>query len=225
MNSWRRIAALIAISAPIHKLQSINNTILVTGGAGFIGPNFILDWITWETDPVVNLDKLTYAGNLQNLASLEGNPSHTFVRGDIGDSSLIDQLLANHKPRAIVNFAAESHVDRLIHGPGEFIQTNMVGTFHLLESTRSYWGSLSENDKKTFASCMSLPMRSMARSSPMTQPSRKPTPTSLTAPTPPARPLRTTWSAHITTLMAYRCSPPIARIITAPIISRKNSSH
>ena len=128
----------------------MNNTILVTGGAGFIGSNFVLDWITWETDPVVNLDKLTYAGNLQNLASLKGNPRHTFVRGDIGDSSLIDELLANHKPRAIVNFAAESHVDRSIHGPGEFIQTNMVGTFHLLESTRSYWGSLSENDKKNF---------------------------------------------------------------------------
>lgn len=128
----------------------MNNTILVTGGAGFIGSNFVLDWITWETDPVVNLDKLTYAGNLQNLASLKGNPRHTFVRGDIGDFSLIDKLLANHKPRAIVNFAAESHVDRSIHGPGEFIQTNMVGTFHLLESTRSYWGSLSENDKKNF---------------------------------------------------------------------------
>jgi len=150
MNSWRRIAALIAISAPIHDFQSMNNTILVTGGAGFIGSNFVLDWITWETNPVANLDKLTYAGNLQNLASLEGNPRHTFVRGDIGDSSLIDELLANHKPRAIVNFAAESHVDRSIHGPGEFIQTNMVGTFHLLESTRSYWGSLSKDDKKNF---------------------------------------------------------------------------
>ena len=150
MNSWRRTAALIAISAPIHNFQSMNNTILVTGGAGFIGSNFVLDWITWETNPVVNLDKLTYAGNLQNLASLEGNPRHTFVRGDIGDSSLIDELLANHKPRAIVNFAAESHVDRSIHGPGEFIQTNMVGTFHLLESTRSYWGSLSKDDQKNF---------------------------------------------------------------------------
>jgi dTDP-glucose 4,6-dehydratase len=126
----------------------MNNTILVTGGAGFIGSNFVLDWITWETDPVVNLDKLTYAGNLQNLASLEGNPRHTFVRGDIGDSSLIDELLANHKPRAIVNFATESHVDRSIHSPREFIQTNMVGTFQLLESIRLYWRSLSENDKK-----------------------------------------------------------------------------
>ena len=126
------------------------STILVTGGAGFIGSNFVLDWIASESDDVVNLDKLTYAGNLQNLASLEGNPHHIFVRGDIGDADLIGKLLAEHQPRAIVNFAAESHVDRSIHGPGEFIQTNIVGTFHLLEATRAYWGALSEEDKKAF---------------------------------------------------------------------------
>jgi len=126
------------------------STILVTGGAGFIGSNFVLDWIASETASVVNLDKLTYAGNLQNLASLEGNPRHIFVRGDIGDADLIGKLLAEHQPRAIVNFAAESHVDRSIHGPGEFIQTNIVGTFHLLEATRAYWGALSEEDKKAF---------------------------------------------------------------------------
>jgi len=126
------------------------STILVTGGAGFIGSNFVLDWIASETASVVNLDKLTYAGNLQNLASLEGNPCHIFVRGDIGDADLIGKLLAEHQPRAIVNFAAESHVDRSIHGPGEFIQTNIVGTFHLLEATRAYWGALSEEDKKAF---------------------------------------------------------------------------
>lgn len=128
----------------------MKNTILVTGGAGFIGSNFVLDWIASETASVVNLDKLTYAGNLQNLESLSGNPRHIFVRGDIGDSELVAKLLAEYQPRAIVNFAAESHVDRSIHGPGEFIQTNIVGTFHLLEATRAYWGTLNEEDKKAF---------------------------------------------------------------------------
>jgi len=128
----------------------MNNTILVTGGAGFIGSNFVLDWIAGEHDSVINLDKLTYAGNLQNLASLEGNPRHTFVRGDIGDIELVARLLADHKPRAIVNFAAESHVDRSIHGPAEFIETNIVGTFTLLEATRSYWNGLNEEAQKQF---------------------------------------------------------------------------
>ena len=128
----------------------MKNTILVTGGAGFIGSNFVLDWIASETASVVNLDKLTYAGNLQNLEALTGNPRHIFVRGDIGDAELVAKLLAEYQPRAIVNFAAESHVDRSIHGPGEFIQTNIVGTFHLLEATRAYWGTLNEEDKKAF---------------------------------------------------------------------------
>ena len=126
------------------------NSILVTGGAGFIGSNFVLDWIATESASVVNLDKLTYAGNLQNLESLTGKPRHIFVRGDIGDAELVAKLLAEYQPRAIVNFAAESHVDRSIHGPGEFIQTNIVGTFHLLEATRAYWGTLNEEDKKAF---------------------------------------------------------------------------
>jgi dTDP-glucose 4,6-dehydratase len=125
-------------------------SILVTGGAGFIGSNFVLDWIAGEHDSVINLDKLTYAGNLQNLASLEGNPRHTFVRGDIGDIELVARLLADHKPRAIVNFAAESHVDRSIHGPAEFIETNIVGTFTLLEATRAYWNGMNEEAKKQF---------------------------------------------------------------------------
>jgi len=125
-------------------------TILVTGGAGFIGSNFVLDWTAAEADPVVNLDKLTYAGNAQNLASLEGNSRHIFVRGDIGDSALVDQLLQTHQPRAVVNFAAESHVDRSIHGPGEFIHTNIVGTFNLLESVRGYYKELAEPDKRRF---------------------------------------------------------------------------
>jgi dTDP-glucose 4,6-dehydratase len=128
----------------------MNNIILVTGGAGFIGSNFVLDWIESESATLVNLDKLTYAGNLQNLASLEHNPRHLFVHGDIGDPAVVSQILSKHQPRAIVNFAAESHVDRSINGPGEFIQTNIVGTFNLLESARAFWDSLSADDKEAF---------------------------------------------------------------------------
>jgi len=124
--------------------------ILVTGAAGFIGANFVLDWLAQSDEPVINLDKLTYAGNLQSLASLQGDARHIFVHGDIGDRALVDRLLAEHKPRAIVNFAAESHVDRSIHGPEDFIQTNVVGTFHLLESVRAYWGGLDEAAKASF---------------------------------------------------------------------------
>jgi dTDP-glucose 4,6-dehydratase len=127
-----------------------NKTILVTGGAGFIGANFILDWIAAGLGKVVNLDKLTYAGNLQSLKSLQDDPSHVFVYGDIGDRDLVARLLADHQPIAIINFAAESHVDRSIHGPEDFIQTNVVGTFHLLEAVRAYWGGLSEGDKTAF---------------------------------------------------------------------------
>ena len=124
--------------------------ILVTGAAGFIGANFVLDWFTQSDEPVINLDKLTYAGNMQSLASLKGKPNHIFVHGDIGDRALLQRLLAEHKPRAVVNFAAESHVDRSIHGPEDFIQTNVVGTFHLLESVRTYWGSLDTEAKAAF---------------------------------------------------------------------------
>jgi dTDP-glucose 4,6-dehydratase len=124
--------------------------ILVTGGAGFIGSNFVLDWLAGPGETVVNLDKLTYAGNRQNLAPLDGDTRHVFVHGDFGDAKLVDQLLAEHQPRAVVNFAAESHVDRSIHGPGEFIQTNIVGTFHLLESVRAYWGGLADGPRAAF---------------------------------------------------------------------------
>ncbi len=124
--------------------------ILVTGGAGFIGANFVLDWIANSDEPVVNLDKLTYAGNLETLASLKNNPQHIFVQGDIGDSALVDRLLAEHKPRAVVNFAAESHVDRSIHGPEDFVQTNVLGTFRLLESVRGYWSALPADQKTAF---------------------------------------------------------------------------
>ena len=124
--------------------------ILVTGGAGFIGSNFVLDWLAQSDESVVNLDLLTYAGNLGNLASLENNPSHIFVNGDIGDTKLVPELLQKHQPRAVINFAAESHVDRSIHGPEDFIQTNVLGTFHLLESVRAYWAGLSGNAKANF---------------------------------------------------------------------------
>ena len=125
-------------------------TILVTGSAGFIGANFVLDWLAGNDEKVISLDKLTYAGNLQNLASLKDDPRHVFVQGDIGDATLTPRLLAEHQPRAVLNFAAESHVDRSIHGPEEFIQTNIVGTFRLLEAVRAYWGSLPEADKQAF---------------------------------------------------------------------------
>lgn len=124
--------------------------ILVTGGAGFIGSNFVLDWLGVEDEPVVNLDKLTYAGNLENLVSIQGDPRHIFVKGDINDRALISKLLAQYKPRAIVHFAAESHVDRSIHGPEDFIVTNVNGTFHLLEETRAYWTALPEAEKMAF---------------------------------------------------------------------------
>ena len=126
-------------------------TILVTGGAGFIGSNFVLDWLANpKAEPVVNLDKLTYAGNLANLEAVQNDTRHHFVQGDIGDVVLIEKLLREHPIRAVVNFAAESHVDRSIHGPGEFIHTNVVGTFHLLESVRAYWTNLAEPQKASF---------------------------------------------------------------------------
>ncbi|MFM8891769.1 MAG: dTDP-glucose 4,6-dehydratase, partial [Planctomycetia bacterium] len=124
--------------------------ILVTGGAGFIGSNFVIDWLAATDEPVVNLDALTYAGNLGNLASLAGDPRHTFVHGDIADAALVARLLADHSIRAIVNFAAESHVDRSILGPEAFIQTNVVGTFRLLEAARAHWSTLDPARKESF---------------------------------------------------------------------------
>ena len=124
--------------------------ILVTGGAGFIGSNFVRDWLALNDEPVINFDKLTYAGNLSNLASLEHDPRHIFVRGDVCDTAHISRLLTEHQPRAIVHFAAESHVDRSIHHPGEFITTNVNGTFSLLEATRAYWSGLAGEAKDGF---------------------------------------------------------------------------
>ena len=128
-------------------------TLLVTGGAGFIGSNFVLKWFkdaAVAEEPVVTLDALTYAGNLENLASLGQHPRHHFVQGDISDRALIDRLVAEHRPRAIVHFAAESHVDRSIHGPGAFINTNVEGTFTLLEAARAYWNTLDASGKAGF---------------------------------------------------------------------------
>ena len=125
-------------------------TILVSGGAGFIGGNFVLDWLERHDETVVNLDKLTYAGNLDTLKELKGNNRHVFVHGDIGDRELVRDLLSMHRPRAVINFAAESHVDRSIHGPGDFIQTNIVGTFNLLEAVRGHWDGLPEDEKQAF---------------------------------------------------------------------------
>jgi len=125
-------------------------SIFVTGGAGFIGANFVLDWIANNEEPIFNIDNLTYAGNLESLTAVESNLQYTFVKGDIADKELFEQLLAKHQPRAVVNFAAESHVDRSIHGPEAFIQTNVMGTFNLLESVRGFWSSLEQGKKDDF---------------------------------------------------------------------------
>lgn len=125
-------------------------TILVTGGAGFIGSNFVIEWLSCRNGSIVNLDKLTYAGNLENLKTIWSDPRHVFVRGDIADAAFVGRLLAEYRPSAIVNLAAESHVDRSIHGPADFIQTNVVGTFRVLEEVRAYWETLPEPDKSAF---------------------------------------------------------------------------
>ena len=125
-------------------------TLLVTGGAGFIGSNFVLDWLAQSDEPVVNLDLLTYAGNLRNLARLQGDARHVFVQGDICERALVDRLLAEHRPRALVHFAAESHVDRSILGPGAFVRTNVEGTFTLLEGARAHWSALADAERAAF---------------------------------------------------------------------------
>ncbi len=158
-------------------------TILVTGGAGFIGCNFVRQWLAEEPGRVVNLDKLTYAGNLDSLADLPDEGRHIFVQGDIGDGPLVSRLLAEHRPRAIVNFAAESHVDRSIDGPAAFVETNVVGTFRLLEATRRYWGELPPEPAAAFRFRTSRPTRSTARWGPPAA-----SPNALRAP--PTRPTR-----------------------------------
>src|SRR5216684_1477717 len=132
------------------RLSGMEDLILVTGGAGFIGSNFILQWMAEEKSRVLNLDKLTYAGNLHNLQSVESHPRYRFQQGDIGDRDLVRTLLERERPRAIVHFAAESHVDRSIHGPDDFIRTNVNGTFSLLEEARAYWSGLEDEAKNAF---------------------------------------------------------------------------
>ncbi len=178
--------------------------ILVTGGAGFIGANFVLDWVAETGERVLNLDKLTYAGNLENLAALGSDHRHVFARGDICDRPLLDGLLAEHQPRAIVHFAAESHVDRSIHGPGEFIRTNIDGTFTLLEAVRAYWGGLTGAERADFRFLHVSTDEVYGSLGRRIRPSRRPTPTSRTAPTPPRRPLPTIWCAPTTTPMVCR---------------------
>ena len=162
--------------------------ILVTGGAGFIGSNFVLDWREASNQAVVNVDALTYAGNLQNLSSLEGDSHHIFVQADIADSACMAALLAEHQPSAVIHFAAESHVDRSIHGPEAFIQTNIVGTFRLLEAVRSYWSALAADQKQAFRYLHVSPTKSMALLRPAPPHSLKRTPTNPTARTAPAKP-------------------------------------
>src|SRR5579872_6196873 len=127
-----------------------NSKTLVTGGAGFIGSNFVLRWLASGKGPLVNLDKLTYAGNLGSLETVSTDPQHKFVQGDICDRELVANLLAKHRPKAIVHFAAESHVDRSIHGPDDFVRTNVNGTFSLLEEVRAYWNQLNTECKASF---------------------------------------------------------------------------
>src|SRR6267142_2336974 len=135
---------------PTGRLFGMEDLILVTGGAGFIGSNFVLQWIAEEISRVLNLDKLTYAGNLHNLQSVEGHACYRFRQGDIVDRDLLRNLFERERPRAVVHFAAETHVDRSIHGPDDFIRTNVNGTFSLLEETRAYWSALKESDRETF---------------------------------------------------------------------------
>jgi len=140
----------VVASLDSTRQRQAEKSILVTGAAGFIGANFVLEWLARDLSAVVSLDKLTYAGNLDNLASLANDPRHVFVQGDIGDSELIATVLKRHRPMAVVNFAAESHVDRSIHGPAEFVTTNVVGTFRLLEACRAYYDGLSAAEKAAF---------------------------------------------------------------------------
>ena len=178
--------------------------LLITGGAGFIGANFVLDWIAGSDESVINLDKLTYAGNLDTLASLADNPRHTFVRGDIGDRELVADLLKQHRPRAVINFAAESHVDRSISGPGDFIQTNVVGTFNLLESVRGYWSELPDAEREAFRFLHVSTDEVYGTLGPNDPAFAETNRYGSTAPIPQARPRRIISSAHGTTPTACR---------------------
>ena len=179
--------------------------ILVTGGAGFIGSNFVLDWLAQSDEPVVNLDALTYAGNTENLRSLEGDQRHVFFHGDICDRALVERLLATHRPRAIVHFAAESHVDRSIHGPADFMRTNVEGTFTLLEAARGHWSTLAGDEKAAFRFLHVSTDEVYGRLAPKTRRFARPTPTSRTVLTLRARRRATTSSVPGTTPSGCRC--------------------
>lgn len=196
--------------------------ILVTGGAGFIGANFVLDWLAQSDEAVLNVDKLTYAGNLGTLKSLQGNPKHVFARVDICDRAAIDALLAQHKPRAIVHFAAESHVDRSIHGPADFVQTNVVGTFTLLEAARQYWSALGTDAKAAFRFLHVSTDEVFGSLSPADPQFSKPRRTRRTARTRRRRRAPTTSYARITTRTGCRCSRRTARTTTARISSPRS---
>ena len=184
--------------------------ILVTGGAGFIGSNFVLQWLASTDEPVVNLDKLTYAGNLRNLDSLRGDARHIFVRGDIDDPELVAQLLRAHQPRAVLNFAAESHVDRSILGPAEFVRTNIHGTFNLLEAARAYWGTLEDDARRRFR-FLQVSTDEVYGSLAADDAAFRET----TVLTLPPRPQPITWCGPTTTPTDCRRSPPTAPTITA----------
>lgn len=176
--------------------------ILVTGGAGFIGSNFILDWLAAGSEPVINLDRLTYAGNLENLASVAADARYRFERLDICERDAVLASLRAHRPRAIVHFAAESHVDRSILGPGEFVRTNIEGSFALPRGCARLLAACRAANARPSASCMCRPTRSMARSDRTTRHSPRPPPISPTAPIRPRRRLPTIWYAPTTTPMA-----------------------
>ncbi len=214
----------IIASFACRRINTAHPMILVTGGAGFIGANFVLDWIANGDEPVVNLDKLTYAGNLHNLDSVQGDPRHIFVQGDIGDTALLERLLAEHQPRAIVNFAAESHVDRSIHGPEDFIQTNVVGTFRLLEAARQYWQALPAIKKEAFR-FLHVSTDEVYGTLSATDPAfSEDTPLRAQQPVLGQQGCHpTTWCAPGTTPTACPCSPPTAATTTARCTSRKNS--
>ena len=198
------------------------NTVLVTGGAGFIGSNFVLDWIATTGESVVNLDALTYAGNRENLASLDGDPRHRFVQGDILDRPLLDALFARYRPRAVIHFAAESHVDRSIHGPAAFVKTNVEGTFTLLEAARQHWAELAEAERSAFRFLHVSTDEVYGSLLPEAPAFTESHPHAPNSPTRRARRRATTWCGPGTTPTACRCSPPTAATTTGPITSPKS---
>ena len=197
-------------------------SILVTGGAGFIGSNFILQWIASGNTSVLNLDKLTYAGNLNNLRAIEAHPRYRFEHGDIFDRDFLRELLGREKPRAIVHFAAESHVNRSIHGPDDFIRTNINGTFNLLEEARAYWSALSETDRAAFRFLHVSTDEVYGSLGPTIPLSARLLPTHPIAHTPHPRPLPIIWFARTTILTDFPRSPPTVLTTTGPISFQKN---